>query len=179
MPHISVPSDQPGIIGLLQFKPALGRRFSEFIEELMRGPSSLSQGERELIAAYVSSGNQCHFCMSSHAAAARHALPDDGNLVATVCRDIDEAGLSDRMRALLAIADKVRQSGGNVTPEDIASARAAGADDEQLHDTVMVAAAFCMANRYVDGLDAITPHDDELYDEAGKRLADKGYLSLI
>jgi uncharacterized peroxidase-related enzyme len=179
MPHISVPGDRPGIVGLLATKPALGRKFNEFAEELMRGPSPLSQGERELIAAFVSSGNECRFCTNSHTAAARHALPDaDGSLVAAVCTDVSTAPVSERMRALLAIADKVRVGGGQVTEADIAKARAAGADDEQLHDTVLIAAAFCLANRYVDGLAAITPDSPELYDAAGKRLVTEGYLSL-
>jgi uncharacterized peroxidase-related enzyme len=178
MPYVPVPADRPGISGLLAFKPALGRKFREFAEELMCSPSPLSQGERELIAAYVSAGNQCHFCMSSHAAAARHALPDDGSLTSAVCQDVDSAAISDRMRALLANADKVRIGGQNVTPEDVARARAVGVDDEQLHDAVLVAATFCMANRYVDGLDAITPHDEDLYDKAGERLATQGYLHI-
>lgn len=171
--------DLPGITGLLATKPALGRKFVAFTEELMRGPSPLSRGERELIAAYVSIGNECRFCANSHSAAARHALPDaDGSLVAAVGQDVHSAPLSERMRALLLIADKVRVGGNHVTEEDIARARAAGAEDEELHDTVLVAAAFCLANRYVDGLGAVTPEDDEVYENAGKRLANEGYLRL-
>jgi uncharacterized peroxidase-related enzyme len=132
-----------------------------------------------LIAAYVSSGNDCYFCANSHSAAARHALGDEDGLVATVCTNIDAAPLSDRMRALLAIANKVRVSGKNVAEDDIAAARAAGANDEDLHDTVLIAAGFCLANRYVDGLDAVTPTDDALYDAAGKFLFTDGYLASV
>ena len=179
MPHISVPSGLPGIVGLLATKPSVGEAFLRFAEELMRGPSSLTQGERELIAAAVSSGNECDFCARSHAAAARHALPDaDGTLVAAVRRDVRTAPVDERMRALLLIADKVRISGNGVTQEDVDRARAEGADDDALHDTVLVAAAFCLANRYVDGLAAITPDDERTYDEAGQRLATDGYLSI-
>ncbi|HEX4700784.1 MAG TPA: peroxidase-related enzyme, partial [Pseudonocardiaceae bacterium] len=141
MPHISVPQGLPGITGLMAFRPDTARPLSEFAEQLMRGPSPLSQGERELIAARVSDGNDCHFCMSSHAAAARHALPDDGSLFAAICVDIDTAPLSERMRALLTIADKVRVGGRTVTADDNAAARAAGHDDEAIHDAVLVAAA--------------------------------------
>jgi uncharacterized peroxidase-related enzyme len=177
MPHVSVPPDLPGITGLLATKPAVGRKFTEFVHELMRGPSPLSPGERELIAAFVSSENECRFCANSHAAAARHALPDpDGTLVAAVLADVHSAGVSERIRALLLIADKVRIGGHQVTAADIARAREAGADDEQLHDTVLIAAAFSLANRYVDGLDALTPDDPGVYDDAGKRLATTGYL---
>lgn len=179
MPHVPVPHDLPGILGLLAVKPELGRKFKEFTEELMRGPSGLTPGERELIAAYVSAGNECQFCTRSHAAAARYALPDlDGSLVNAVCTDVATAPVDERMRALLAIAEKVRQGGRLVTDEDVARARQAGADDSQVHDTVLVAAAFCMANRYVDGLDTVTPHAEQHYDEAGMRLAAEGYLHL-
>lgn len=177
MPHVPVSPDMPGILGLLEVKPELGRKFMEFTQELMRGPSSLTPGERELIAAYVSSGNECQFCARSHAAAARHTLPDlDGTVVTAVCTDVTTAPVDERMRALLAIAEQVRLGGRRVTDADVARARQAGADDSQVHDTVLVAAAFCMANRYVDGLDTRTPRDEQHYDDAGRRLAAEGYL---
>jgi uncharacterized peroxidase-related enzyme len=178
MPHIPLPPDLPGITGALAFKPALGAKFSAFAEELMRGPSALTHGERELIAAYVSASNDCYFCTASHASAAKHALDDDGATFPAVCADIDSAPISERMRTLLRIADKVLQGGREVTGADVARARAAGADDEQLHDTILIAATFCMANRYVDGLDTAAPRDPKLYEQAGKRLATNGYLNL-
>jgi uncharacterized peroxidase-related enzyme len=178
MPHIAVSSELPGIRGLLAFKPALGQKFLEFTEQLMRGPSALAQGERELIATYVSFGNECHFCTSSHAAATLHSLPNGGALVTAVCADVHTAPLSDLMYSLLIIADKVRVGGKEVTSEDVAAARRAGATDEHVHDTVLIAAAFCLANRYVDGLNAITPTDHDQYDATGKRLAAGGYLDL-
>lgn len=178
MPHIPLSPDMPGITGALAFKPALGAKFSAFTQELMRGPSPLSEGERELIAAYVSAGNGCYFCTNTHACAAKHTLGDDGTTFTAVCANLDSAPVSDRLRALLIIADKVRQGGREVTEEDIARARAAGADDEQLHDTVLIAAAFCMANRYVDGLATVAPRDPAMYDQVGKRLATEGYLNM-
>jgi uncharacterized peroxidase-related enzyme len=179
MPHIAVPPGLPGITGLLAFRPDTGRKLNELAELIMRGPSPLTQGERELIAAHVSAGNECQFCMSSHAAAARHALPDDGSLFAAIQENVDTAPLTDRMRALLAIADKVRVGGRGVTDEDITRARAAGLDDAAIHDAVLVAAAFCMFNRYVDGLNTVAPDDHDLYDSAGKRLANDGYLGTL
>ncbi|HEV3360032.1 MAG TPA: peroxidase-related enzyme [Pseudonocardiaceae bacterium] len=178
MPHIPLSPDLPGITGALAFKPALGAKFSAFTQELMRGPSTLSEGERELIAAYVSAGNDCYFCTNAHAGAARHTLGDDGATFTAVCANLDSAPVSERLRALLIIADKVRQGGRSVTEEDIARARTAGADDEQLHDTVFIAAAFCMANRYVDGLATVAPRDPAVYDLVGKRLATEGYLNM-
>jgi uncharacterized peroxidase-related enzyme len=178
MPHIPLSPDMPGITGALAFKPALGAKFSAFTEELLRGPSTLTPGERELIAAYVSAGNECYFCTNSHASAAKHGLGDDGATFVAVCANIDSAPISERLRALLVIADKVRQGGREVTDAHVARARAAGADDEQLHDTVLIAAAFCMANRYVDGLDTVAPRDAAVYDQVGKRLATEGYLNM-
>jgi uncharacterized peroxidase-related enzyme len=176
MPHIAVPAPIPGIAGLLAFKPETGRRFSELAEQLLRGDSPLTQGERELIAAYVSSLNQCRYCTGAHTAAAAHCLDGDYDLVEAVKLDPETAGVDDKMRALLRIAAKVQADARTVTAQDVAAAREAGADDEAIHDTVLVAAAFCMANRYVDGLAAIVPDDPEIFDQHGQALATKGYL---
>jgi len=176
MPYITVPEPIPGIRGLLNFKPEIGRPFSELAEQLLRGRSSLTQGERELIAAYVSSLNQCRYCTGAHTAAAAHCLNGDYGLVEAVKLDPETAALDDKMRALLRIAAKVQADARTVTAEDVAAAREAGADDEAVHDTVLVAAAFCMANRYVDGLAAIVPDEPEVFDQHGWSLANKGYL---
>ncbi|MGW1777443.1 carboxymuconolactone decarboxylase family protein [Streptomyces sp. NPDC002104] len=176
MPHIEIPAPVPGIRGLMASKPASGRRMSELAEQLLRGASPLSVGERELIAAFVSHRNQTRYCTGSHTAAAAHALGGDYELVEAVQRDPASAPVSERMRALLAIAGKVQGDAREVSGEDLATARAAGADDEAIHDTVLIAAAFCMFNRYVDGLGAITPDDPAVYDEIGAFLAVNGYL---
>lgn len=176
VPHIEIPAPVPGIRGLMDSKPASGRRLSELAEQLLRGDSPLSAGERELIAAYVSFRNQTRYCTGSHTAAAAHALGGDYELVEAVKRDPASAPISERMRALLAIAGKVQGDAREVSEKDIEAARAAGADDEAIHDTVLTAAAFCMFNRYVDGLAAITPEDPAEYDEIGAFLATKGYL---
>ncbi|MFE4639294.1 carboxymuconolactone decarboxylase family protein [Streptomyces sp. NPDC056773] len=178
MPHIDIPAPVPGIRGLMASKPASGRRMSELAEQLLRGESPLSAGERELIAAYVSHLNQTRYCTGSHTAAAAHVLGGDYELVEAVKRDPASAPVSERLRSLLAIAGKVRGDAREVGEEDIAAARAAGADDEAIHDTVLIAAAFCMFNRYVDGLAAITPEDPAVYDEIGAVLATKGYLPV-
>jgi len=80
------------------------------------------------------------------------------------------------MKALLAIAGKVRISGRYVTPEDVEEARRQGANDRDIHDTVLIAAAFSMFNRYVDGLDSWTPTDPAEYEEMGKRMGESGYV---
>ena len=179
MPHINVPWYCPGIIGLLRLRPETGRPLSELAEVLLRGPNSLTRGERELIAAYVSSLNECKFCARSHAAFAAAQLPEGMALVEEVEANLDQAPISGKMRALLRIAAEVQRSGKEVTAEAVASARAAGASDLEIHDTVLIAAAFCMYNRYVDGLATIAPEDPALYAQQADRIVANGYLSVL
>lgn len=176
MPHIPVDPNLPGIVSLFAFKPESGALMSALAEQLLRGESPLTPAERELIAVRVSRGNECRFCERSHAAAARALLDgDDAGIVADVADTGASSELDQRMHALLHVADRVRERGDQVTPDDIQAARDAGADDESIHDTVLVAAAFCMFNRYVDGLAALTPPEGA-YDEMGQMLATAGYV---
>ncbi|MGW4814817.1 carboxymuconolactone decarboxylase family protein [Kitasatospora cineracea] len=176
MPHIALPTDAPGIRGLLAAKPSSGLRLSELAEQLLRGDSPLEVGDRELIAAYVSALNRTRYCAGAHGATAAHRLGGDFALVEAVQTDLATAPVTDLQRALLQLAGKVAESGLSVTPEDVAAAKAAGADDEAVHDTVLIAAAFCMYNRYVDGLAALTPDDPAAYRAIGAHLATNGYL---
>jgi uncharacterized peroxidase-related enzyme len=148
-------------------------------EVLLRGPNTLTSGERELIATFVSSGNDCHFCRDSHRAAAAHHLEGDYALVDAVKRNPQTAPISDKLKALLTIADRVRQGGKLVTGADVDLARGEGATDREIHDTVLIAAAFCMFNRYVDGLATWTPTDSDVYDVMGQRMAREGYVGAI
>jgi len=175
MAYINVPEGVPGIRSLVLFRPETGKPLYQLAQVLLREDSPLSPAERELIAAHVSSRNNCRFCMESHAAAARCLYGDDKQVVDQVLGDPDLADLSPKMKALLHIAGKVRLSGKEVTPEDIAAARDQGAGDREIHDTVLIAAAFCMFNRYVDGLASWTPTDPAAYEEMGRRMA-KGYV---
>jgi uncharacterized peroxidase-related enzyme len=177
MAHIKLPDGVAGIVGPMIAYPETQVHLSGLAEALLRGPSSLSSAERELIAAYVSSTNSCHFCTQSHAAAARVHYGNDRRLVDLVLADPGTAPLSAKIRALLVIADKVRRGGRLVQAEDVDRARAAGADDKAIHDTVLIAAAFCMFNRYVDGLDTWAPEDPAAYEESGVRLAKEGYVN--
>ena len=176
MPHIALNADGPGIIGLLQFRPETGRPLAELAEVLLRGANTLTRGERELIAAHVSTLNECGFCASSHAAFAAAQLPDGMALVDQVRADADHASISTKLKALLRIAGAVQRDGKAVMAEDVAAARAAGASDVEIHDTVLIAAAFCMYNRYVDGLAAVTPDDPEVYVKMAERIVTGGYL---
>ena len=176
MAHINLPDNLPGITGPLTSYPETAKHLRGLAEELLRGPSSLTSAERELIATYVSAQNDCTFCMNSHAAIARSLYGKDRELVDQTIFDFQQSDLSDKMKALLVIAGKVQQGGRLVTEEDVAAARAAGADDKAIHDTVLTAAAFCMFNRYVDGLATWTPENPDMYEQSGAFIAEKGYL---
>ena len=180
MAHISLPAGFPGISGPMVQYPETARHLRGLAQALLRGPSSLSPGEREMIATFVSSRNNCRFCTSSHRAATRHLLVAESKspeLVDQVCQNMETAPVSDKIRALLVIAERVQQGGQNVSEEDVAKARACGADDKAIHDTVLISAAFCMFNRYVDGLATWAPENEADYDEPGARLARHGYIN--
>ena len=160
---------------MLAYRPETARPLGELAEVLLRGDSTLSRGERELIAAYVSRRNECEYCSNSHAATAAAQLPGGASLVGQVFADPDDAGLSEKLRALLDIADLVRVDGRLVSAEAVAKARAAGATDLEIHDTVLIAAAFCMYNRYVDGLGTPVPDDPAEYAAGAQALVEYGY----
>ncbi len=176
MPHITLNSTEPGIRGLLLFRPETGRPLSELAEVLLRGPGTLTRGERELIAAYVSGLNDCRYCSGSHSACAAAQLPGGMGVVQQVQADAASAPVPAKLKALLRIAAAVQQSGLAVTGNDVAAARAAGATDLEIHDTVLIAAAFCMFNRYVDGLATVAPDDPARYAAGAQRLISQGYL---
>ena len=175
MAHIALPEGLPGISGGFAFRPETASPMRELAHILLHQPGSLTPGERELIATYVSSQNDCHFCQASHGAAASSHLGGD-EIVKQVKTDFQTAPVTPKLKALLAIAGKVQRGGKNVTDEDVAHARNLGATDLEIHDTVLIAAAFCMYNRYVDGLGTWQPHDHSMYAEMGKHLAEHGYL---
>ena len=175
MPYIQLDEGVPGIRSLVLFRPETGKHLYALAQVLLRGESPISEADRELIAAYVSHRNNCVFCANSHAAAARCLYGDKKYLVDDVLKDMQHAPVSDKLKSLLNIAGKVQILGKEVSPEDIAAARELGADDREIHDTVLIAAAFSMYNRYVDGLATFTPKDKSIYEEMGKRMA-KGYV---
>jgi uncharacterized peroxidase-related enzyme len=177
MPHIDLPDGAPGIIGLLQYRPLTAKPLNDLAEVLLRGPNTLTRGERELIAAHVSKLNDCHFCHNSHATFAALQIDGGWDTVDAVVADPSEAPISPKLRALLAIAGKVQQGGTAVGASDVAAARAEGATDDEIHDTVLIAAAFCMYNRYVDGLATWAPERREDYAHAGALIVEHGYAA--
>ncbi len=179
MPHIALTDGVPGILGPMLFRPETAKPLNELAETLLRGANSLSRAERELIATYVSSQNDCYFCQTIHGAVAAHHLQGDEDLVSTTKRTPEKARISEKMKALLVIAGKVQEGGKHVTADDIEAARQHGASDIEIHDAVLIAAAFCMYNRYVDGLATWAPDDPELYRQQAARLATEGYTGSV
>jgi uncharacterized peroxidase-related enzyme len=175
MPHIALPEGLPGITSGFAFRPETAGPMRELAEVLLRGPNTLTSGEREMIATFVSSRNECNFCQASHRAAAAHHLDGDYGLVDAVRQNYETAPISAKLKALLTIAGSVQKGGRNVTTGDVERARTEGATDTEIHDTVLIAAAFCMFNRYVDGLATLTPTDPAAYDAMGQRMAKEGY----
>lgn len=176
MAHISVQEELPGIRSLAVFRPETGKPLYDLAQVLLRNESPLTPAERELIAAYVSYLNECKFCCNSHAAASRVLYNSDSKLVDEVLDNPETSDIAPKLKALLNIAAKVQRSGKAVTPSDIAKAREEGAVDREIHDTVLIAATFCMFNRYVDGLATWAPTDAEIYAQMGERLATHGYV---
>ncbi len=179
MAHIAIEEGLPGILGPMKFRPETTAPLRQLADVLLRGENTLTAAERETIAAFVSSGNDCRFCQLSHsAAAAEHLGGKDAHyaLVDSVKANFSTSAVSPKLKSLLAIADKVRQGGKNVTAQDIAAARAQQASDREIHDTVLIAAAFCMFNRYVDGLATWQPEDPVDYRPMGKLMAHSGYV---
>lgn len=160
----------------MAISPASTKALRQLAEVLLRGPNTLTAAERETIAAYVSSQNDCCFCQLSHGAAAAEHMGGKYELIDEVKSNYAAAQIPEKLKALLAIAGKVQKGGKHVVAQDVQFARSAGATDKEIHDTVLIAAAFCMFNRYVDGLGTWQPTDPQEYHEMGRRMAHTGYL---
>jgi uncharacterized peroxidase-related enzyme len=175
MPYIPLKENLPGITGLLDYRLDTALPIRQLTHTLLRGESTLTEGERELIATVVSYGNECRFCTAAHTAAANAWLPNP-SIAEQVKTDIATASVSEKLKTLLIIAKAVGKSGRLVSPEMIAAARKQGATDLEIHDTVLIAALFSLYNRYVDGLASVTPMEPAFYDRLGHILREKGYL---
>ena len=176
MSHIPLPEGLPGIRGLFAFRPETAKPLCELAEVLLHDANTLTPAERELIATYVSSQNDSFYCQTSHGSIAAHHLHGDEELVSQVKRDFESAAVSEKLKALLAVAGAVQRGGKNVRAEHVERARQQGATDAEIHDTVLIAAAFCMYNRYVDGLATWAPSDMAGFRERAALVARDGYL---
>lgn len=184
MAHIQLPvapelgREFPGIVGPMTFRPETAAPINELVNVLLRGPSTLTRGERELIATHVSWRNDCFFCQTIHGAVAAAQLGNDEQLVHHVKTNWETAEVSAKLKTLLNIAGKVQRGGKHVTAEDVSAAREEGATDLEIHDTVLIAATFCMANRYVDGLGTWAPEDPAIYRERAVGIVAHGYSAV-
>ena len=177
MAHIHLPEGLPGIRGPMALRPETSKPLNDLAEVLLRSENSLTRGERELIATYVSYLNDCFFCQNAHGGLAQHYLSCDLEQMDKMKMNPETAPISDKMKALLAIAASVQKGGKHVTSEQIEKAKSIGATDLEIHDTVLIAAAFCMFNRYVDGLGTWAPQDRMFYVNRAKARAEEGYAN--
>ncbi len=175
MAHIDIASNFPGIMGLMKYRPDTGKLLLELSETLLRGDSPLSVEERELIAAYVSHRNECDFCTGVHGAVAKQLFKNNSNVVETIYQNIESADITDKLKALLKIAAKVQIDGKQVSEDNIQQAKNLGATDREIHDTVLIGAAFSMFNRYVDGLGTTTPNESGAYEQMACKIVESGY----
>lgn len=179
MAHIDLKNDLPGIRGPMAFRPATAKPMNELAEILLRDDNNtLTRGERELIGAYVSSQNDCFFCQNVHGAIAQYYMQCDMQLIDDIKKDFQSTSIPEKLKALLSIAGSVQKGGKFVTKDQIEDARTAGATDKEIHDTVLIAAAFCMFNRYVDGLATWAPTERQVYMQRAKMRAEEGYLNF-
>ena len=179
MPFIEVDKDLPGIRSLMAFSPETATPMGELANLLLRSNEGITMAERELIATYVSYLNDCFYCHHSHGEIAVCYLDGNRELVDKIRHGFEEAPVSDKLKALLSIAGSVQKGGKHVTPEQIERAKSQGATDKEIHDTVLIAAAFCMFNRYVDGLASNTPTDLSTYPLRARQVAEHGYGNHI
>lgn len=179
MAHIDLENDLPGIRGPMAYRPETAKPLNELAEILLRDDNNtLTRGEREMIGAYVSSLNDCFFCQNVHGSMAQHYFGCDMQTIDAIKKDFSSVPISEKLKALLSIAGSVQKGGKYVTAEQIETARSKGATDKEIHDTVLIAAAFCMFNRYVDGLNTWAPQDRNLYVERAEMRAKEGYANL-
>jgi uncharacterized peroxidase-related enzyme len=176
MAWIDLQNDLPGIRGPMIYRPDTGAILNDLAEALLHDENnSLSRGDREMIGAYVSSENDCFFCQNVHGAMAQHYYQCDMSLIDSIKKDFQQANISEKLKSLLTIAGSVQISGKNVTKEQIENAKKNGATDREIHDTVLIAAAFSMFNRYVDGLNTWAPQDQQVYVDRAAMRAREGY----
>lgn len=179
MAHIDLKNDLPGIRGPMAFRPETAKPLNALAEVLLRDDNNtLTRGERELIGAYVSALNDCFFCHNVHGALAQYYMNCDTGEIDKIKKDFRSAGISEKLKALLSVAASVQRGGNCVTAEQIQIAKDAGATDIEIHDTVLIAAAFCMFNRYVDGLATWAPPDRQFYLDRAPARAAEGYLDF-
>lgn len=150
MPFFESFAKESEIGDVYRFEPRIWKHFTEFSRELMRGPSPLSPGERELIAGFVSGLNACEFCHGAHTAAAvAFGFPED--LMPVLLNDIDSAPMDERLKPILKYAKKLTLTPAKMIQADADAVFAAGWDELALHHAVAVVARYNLVNRLIHG----------------------------
>jgi uncharacterized peroxidase-related enzyme len=161
----------------MAYRPETADPLNALAEILLRDDdNTLSRGERELIGAYTSYLNDCFFCQNVHGALAQYYMQCDMAFIDAIKANYQDTPIPEKMKALLSIAASVQKGGKSVRPEQIELAKNLGATDREIHDTVLIAAAFCMFNRYVDGLGTQAPQDRQFYINRAPQRAAEGYV---
>jgi uncharacterized peroxidase-related enzyme len=175
-------SDVPGIVAVMRLLPGLAVHLRGLADELLVNDvpgATLTRADRELLATAVSGANDCFYCMDSHGAFASELLRRTRTVEVDALVDGIKSGKSDgvgaKMSALLRIARTVQRNPRSLTREDVAHALEVGATDEDTQLVVLIASAFCMYNRMVDGLRAKTPTSTDAYLARAAEIAEHGY----
>jgi uncharacterized peroxidase-related enzyme len=176
--------DVPGILAAIRLTPGLGVHLRGLADELLVHDfpgATISRGEREMLATAVSAANDCFYCMDSHGAFANAVFERSGttgleHLIDGIKLGSSE-GVGDKMQALLHIARVVRREPRDLTASDVGEAQNAGATDADVQLAVLIAAAFSMYNRMVDGFRAKTPPTADAYRARAAEIAEHGYSS--
>lgn len=176
MPFLPSLRKGASLLDLFKAFPATNEPLIQFHEVLLRGPSPFTEGERELIAAYVSGLNHCRYCHGVHVAAAE-LLGASKSAILSALDDIDSSPIDEKMKPVLRYARKLTQQPNGLTQEDADAIFAVGWSEEALYHTVAVTALFNFMNRLVEGMGIEL--DPSYVKPASERLAKGGYLPLI
>jgi uncharacterized peroxidase-related enzyme len=175
-PFFSTLTPESGVRDVLQLNPAAGKALLEYHEAVLRGDSPLSIGERELIAAYVSGLNACHYCHGVHSRTAE-AFGISGEMMEKLLHDPQKAEVDAKLRPILDFVRKLTQAPATMTKADADAVYAAGWNERALHDAVNVSALFNFMNRLIDGHGL--EGNAEIYSRRAQLLKEEGYSPLL
>ena len=162
------------IWNLFAFQPDFTVHLARLTQGVLRQPATISPALRELIAAFTSYQNECAFCTQAHAAAAAELLGDE-TLVWAVLRDLEHSAIDDKTKHLLRFVGKMTKTLPAIGPDDIASLRKAGWDDEAIYFAVTTCALFNFYNRWITAT-GVPVMSVEAHRQQGQTLAARGYI---
>jgi uncharacterized peroxidase-related enzyme len=174
MPFVDFLDDASIMRDIVLSRPDRLAAYLALNEDIMRGESPLTAGERELIGAYVSALNDCSFCFGAHAATAAQ-FGIDRALFESLLDDVDASPVAGKLKPILHFVKKLTENPSRMVQADADAVYAAGWDSRALSDAILVCGLFCMANRMVDGhgLNRATPNS--VFETIADRLSGAGY----